>query len=174
MHFVLRQRIDDVGHAGAGIGRVARIRVPAHHLAERFERLLGRLLVALGQVLPREGAEQPQVVVEVDQTLEVVSVIQGGAGRMQTQETVQHGQGLRLFAGLVVGVGLVELGLLGQRGACGTAFELLVQRHGLVEVARVALVLRLGVYLVGAPAHGVVHWRAGAAREGDCGAQRAQ
>src|SRR5256885_4569905 len=81
---------------------------------------------------------------------------------MQLQEAVQRGGGLDLVAALVLGIGLVELGLLGQGRAGGTAFELLEQRNGLVERAGGGFVAGLGIDAVRGPLGSRVLLRTGA------------
>ena len=90
--------------------------------------------------MPRDEGKQPEVVVEVDQTFEVERVVNGRAGGVQADEAVQGGHGLDFVAGFVLGKGLVNLGLLGQRGAGCAAFELLVVTNGLVPGASLRLI----------------------------------
>ena len=59
MHFILRQRVHDVGHALACVLRVAGFREAGGQLAESFEGVLGRFLVALGKILARDEREEP-------------------------------------------------------------------------------------------------------------------
>ncbi|MOA19509.1 hypothetical protein D3C78_1398960 [compost metagenome] len=84
---------------------------------------------------------------------------------MQLQEAVQRGLGLGFFAGLVLGIGFFQLGLLGQRCARGAAFELFEQRHGLVEGAGRNLVTCFGVDPVGSPFGCGIFLDAGASRQ---------
>jgi len=88
--------------------------------------------------------------------------------------TVGRGQRLGLFARFVLGVSLVQLGLLRQRCACGAAFELLVQGDRLFVGARIAFVGGFAVEAVGAPAGGLVNGGGVAAGQGQCHAQRTQ
>jgi ATP-dependent DNA helicase DinG len=163
VHFVLRERVDDVRHARPRVGRVLRFGESRAELAEGLERFLGGLLVALRQVLPRKEGEGPEVVVEVDDPLEVQRIVDRGTGRVQLHEALDGGQRLRLVAGLVVRIGLLELGLLRERRAGSAPLELLEQRDRLVEGTRVQLVLGFGIELVRAPAFGAVHFRRRAA-----------
>ncbi|MCY1367452.1 hypothetical protein D9M69_543870 [compost metagenome] len=173
MYLVLCERVHDVVHALARVGRVARLGEARCQFLERLERFLGGLLVALGQVLARQEREHAQVVVEVDHALQVERVVERRAGRVQLHEAVERGDGVGLFAGLVLGVGLFELGLLGQRRAGGTAFELLVQRHCLVVGAGADFVLGFRVDAVGAPVRGLVFLGGGTAT-GDEKGRRAE
>jgi len=79
-----------------------------------------------------ERGEQPEVVIEVHNALHVEGVVHAGAGRVQADEAIQGGQGLGLFIGTVLGVGLFKFGLLRQGRAGSTAFELFEQGDGLV------------------------------------------
>ena len=95
-------------------------------LLERLVRLARGLLVALGQVLAGQAAEEAEVVVEVDQALQVERVVERGARRVQLDEAVERRQGLHLVAALPEQVGELELRLLGEHGAGGAALEALV------------------------------------------------
>ena len=161
MHFVAGQRVDDVGHALAGVRRVFGVRKALGEFHEGFVGLLGGFLVALGEVLVDQRREQPQVVVEVDQALEVERVVHGRAGGVQADETVQRGNRLRLLVGFVLGVGLVNLGLLGQHGTSSAAFELFVQANRFVPGACRTFVAGFLVDLFGRPAHRDVFGGAG-------------
>ena len=83
------------------------------------------LRVAFGQVLVGELAEQPEVLVEVDQALQVIGVVDVGVVRVQLDEAVAGGDAEAGSPSLVVGVGDLELRLL-RVAAVGIArFELL-------------------------------------------------
>ena len=165
MHFILRQRIDDVGHALARVLRVAGFRKARDQFAESFKGVFGGFLVALGQVLARDEREQAQVVVEVDQAFQVQRIVQSRACRVQLHEPVERCDGLRFFARLVVGIGLVDLRLLGQGGPCSTALQLFQQRNGLVVGPAVHFVLGFRVNAIGTPARRFIDRGAGAASQ---------
>jgi hypothetical protein len=94
-------------------------------------------------MLAGERAEQPEVVVEVDQTLQVERVVERRAGGMQLDEALERRQGLRLVAALVEHVGLFDLRLLCEGGARGAAFEAFIELAGVIVVAQRCLFLRL-------------------------------
>ena len=122
-------------------------------------------MVALSQVLAGQERKHAQVIVEADHALEVQGVVQGGAGRVQSDEAIQGGRGLDLLAGSVLCVGLFELGLLCQRRAGGASLKLLVQADGLFVGAGSQFVLGLGIDLVGTPLFGLVLGHRGAAAQ---------
>ena len=165
MHLILGQRIDDVGHALASVFGIAGVRETRGQFAERLKGVLGRFLIAFGQVLLGDPGKKTQVVVEVDQAFQVERVIQCRAGRVKLHEPVERGDGLCLFASLVLRIGLVQLGLLGQGSACCAAFQLFEQWHRLVESTAVEFVLGFRVNAVGAPARCLVFRSARAARK---------
>jgi len=141
MHFILRQRVHDVRHAQARVGRVFGFRETGNQFLEGLERFLGSLLIAFGKILAGQEREHAKVIVEVDDAFEVQRVIDRGAGRMQPHEPVDGRQRLCGFGRPVVRVGFVELRLLRQRRTCGAPLELLEQGGRLVIGARVHLVL---------------------------------
>ena len=114
-----------------------------HQLLERLERVPRSLLVALGQVLAREAAEDAQVVVEVDQPLQIQRVVDRRAGGMQLDEALERGQCLGLFVLAVQHVGALDLGLLREDGAGGAPFEPLVQLAGAFPASGLGLLLGL-------------------------------
>ena len=69
---------------------------------------------------------------EIDHAFEIVSIIQRRAGRVEPDETIQRGIGLVVIGILVLRVGFLQLGLLRQGSACGTAFEHVVQLYRLI------------------------------------------
>ena len=123
MHLIRREAVGDVVDADAGVLGVLRLGELLDQLLERLHGVARRLLVAFRDVLARDAAEQPQVVVEVDQALHVQRVVQRRAGRVELDEAVQHRHGLHAFTALVVGPGQVQLRLLAQRRAGGAAFD---------------------------------------------------
>jgi hypothetical protein len=163
--FGLGQRVHHVTHAQARIRRVFGIGIARDQFSKRRKGVLGRLLVALRQIAPRQPPEQAEVFIEVGQALEVERVVQRRTGRMQAHEAVQGGHGLRRFVVAVVGMGFFQLRLLRQRRACCPAFELFIQRDGLVEGTVGSFVARFGVNLVGTPAGRRVRSLASAAHQ---------
>jgi hypothetical protein len=91
---------------------------------------------------------------------------------MQLDEALQRGLGLGLLVGLVVGIGLLELGLLRQRRAGGAALEFLEQRDRLVVGARLQFILGFGIEPVGAPRADLVVRRRRTAGQQRCRSQQ--
>ena len=100
-----------------------------------------------------------EVFVEIDDAFQVQRIVQCRAGRMKLDETFKRGDGLGLLVVLVIGVRLVQLGLLGKQGAGSTALKLLQKGNRLRVRARIDLVLGFSINLVGAPPGGVVRCR---------------
>ena len=104
-------------------------------------------MVPFGQILTGVTPEHAQVVVEGDNTFEVVGVIHGRAGGVHPDEAVNGGQRHHRLTGQVVGVGLVQLRLQRQRGARCAGFELFVQADGFFNLLVRHLVFGFGVQL---------------------------
>ena len=103
-----------------------------------------------------EDGQQPEVFVEVDQAAQVINVVDIRVIRVQFDEAVAGGEGGRGFAGFPVGVGDVDLRLLGETAVGITRFEFFVVFDGLFVGTLVHRFLGGGVQLVGRPADGFV------------------
>jgi hypothetical protein len=79
---------------------------------EGVEGFARRLRIAFRQVLHADIAEDAEILVEIHQALQVIDVIDVGVVGMQLDEAVAGGDGGGRFAGLVVGVGDLDLRLL--------------------------------------------------------------
>jgi hypothetical protein len=90
---------------------------------------------------------------------------------MQLEKAVDGRQGLGLVAGLVVGIGLFQLGLLRQRRSGGAPLEFLEQRDRLVIRSGTEFVLRFSVDLVRTPVRRLVVRRRGTRRQQRRGSQ---
>jgi hypothetical protein len=106
-----------------------------HQLFERHEGFTRGLLVAFGQVLAGEAAQNPQVVVEVHQALQVERVVKRRAARVEFDETLQHHEGLGFFPCAVHGVSTFQLGLLRHDVQGGASLQAFIQAAGFVPVA---------------------------------------
>ncbi len=159
MDFILGERVEDVRHSLTRVRGVFRIRKPIDEVTECFKRLLSSLLITLGQVLLGDRRQESKIFVEVDDAFQVQRIVQCRACRVQLDETLKGRDGLGFFVVLVVGIGLVQLRLLGQRRTRGATFQFLQQRNGLGIGPRIHFVLGLGVDLVGTPTCGVVNGR---------------
>ncbi len=172
MRLILGQRVHDVAHALAGVGRVLALRKTGDEFLEALERLLGRSLIALVQLLVGQEGEPALIGVEVDQALKVEHIVGVGVVGVELEKAVGGGQGLRPLALLVVAVGDLDQRLLRQQPVGVARLELLVQLHTLVGVAAVHFVLGLCIQFGRRPAQGFVFRRRGGtackAQQHDC------
>jgi hypothetical protein len=134
---------------------------------EGLEGFAGGLRVALGEILVGQRAEEAQVFVEVGQALQVIGVIDVRVVRVQLDEALAGRHRRRLLVRLVVGVGHLELRLLGVAAVGVARLELLEHLDGAVPGAVAHGLLGFGVELLGAPADGFVRHVGEAAASGE-------
>ena len=150
MDLVLGQCRNYVVDAQTGIGGIFGLGKAGTQFTESFQGLLGGLLVAFGQVLLCDRGKNAEVIVEIDDALEVKRVIHGRTGWLQADKTVQRHNGIDRLSTVELRISLVELGLLGQRGAGSARFELVEEGDGLVPLAAIHAVLCVFVKRLGA------------------------
>ncbi len=145
MHFVLGHRIDQIAHAFGRVGRVLAVRVLVDQRLERRERFTRCTRIALGRVLRVHEAEEPELIVEIDQATQVVHVVDLGVVRVQLDEALDRCQRLRLVSRLVVGVRHFHLRLCCVHAEWEVGFEPVEQRDCGFVVPTCHLFARLSV-----------------------------
>ena len=160
MHFVVRQRVHQVLHARDRVRRVLAVRELGGQLAEGVERIARGLRVALGRVLVRQPRHDAAILVEVGQALDVQRVVDVRVAGIELDETLGRGHRGGLLAGLVVGVGHFQLGLLRVAAVGKARVQRLVELDRLLVVARVEFFLGFLVKPRRRPADGGVVGRA--------------
>ena len=111
--------------------------------------ILARTWITLGSVLPGYLAEQTQVFVEVNQTFQVKRVVDIGMIGVQLHESLRCRDRGRLLVLLVIGVGDLELTLLGVAPIGEACFQSFVALDREVVLAAIQRVFRLAVKLLG-------------------------
>ena len=104
--------VDEILHPRPCVPGIDAVREPCQHLTEGLEGFARGFLVALGEVLSAETTDQAQVFIEVDQALQIKSVIELSACRIEPDETFNTDQRLDALVIAVLAVGGIELGLL--------------------------------------------------------------
>ncbi len=133
----LRHQVAQVHHALARILGVGALRIARDQRAEIVERLAQVGLVALGHVLADIALDEAGAAVEVDQTAQVVRVVDVLVGRVGLDEAVDRRVRIVGLVVLVLRIGEIDLRLLGIRPKRKARDQPLERARGEIVVAGV-------------------------------------
>ena len=143
MHFVVREAVAQEDHALTRIVGVLAVRISLHQRLERLEGFARVDRRALREIGIEPALEEIRIAFELDQSLDVVGVVDARMRRVLADELVRLvDRGFR-FAILVVGVHQVELPLARRIAERKARFELLVVRDRVAIVAVVGGLLAI-------------------------------
>src|SRR6185312_13668841 len=173
-HLVPCHRIGEEAQPVARVLAVLAVRKPRDELLERRVRVAHRLRVALRRIELVDVAQDPLVLAEVDEALEVERVVDVGMVRIRADEAVARG-GRRLgLAQPVVRVRALEDRLLRETPVREAALDLVEEACSACKIAVGERLVRLLVQALGRPAGRLVlaHVRQQAASAREQRAQR--
>jgi hypothetical protein len=107
-----RHRIDQVAHPIEASRRVLAVRERVVRSLKASKASRAGAQVAFRQVLPAQRRQEPLLLVEVHQSLQVEHVVEGGVIGVELRETVDRGERQRALVVLVVNVSQIDLRLL--------------------------------------------------------------
>ena len=169
MHLVRCEHVYDELHPRRGVGCVAAVGEARDQFAKGVERFARRTGIALADILPRQGTQHAEVVVEIDQPAQVPGIVGAGMRGIEFQEAVDRCQRLDRLGVLPLRVCEFQHCLLRVPAERVARLERLVQLDRALPVPGVHLVARFRVQLGRGPAAGLVEVADGraAANEGD-------
>ena len=150
------QQVDQVFHAQQRVRRVFAVGETHRQVLEGIKGVTHGLGIALTLVQRHDLAQQPQVLREEHQALQIVDVVDAGMVGVLFDEAVAGGDGRIDLALLVIGVGEVQFRLLGKAAERIARLKLFVVLDGRIKGALVKLVLGLTVEALRAPADSFV------------------